>query len=858
MAQASFELLGDDGRSHHNAWQEDVQSDVANRQLLRIAIAKDGGLVDERERHVIGVGKDLYAKRDSGKMRGKKLRLNNSSLVRGEVFRTQVEGGHGGVSTALFGYASCEVRGASLDEMVAYLMDIRSNFLVKHEWNFKGVASDKIIEVVNSHHFIYHYKTTPSPPFQARDFVSRMVWEKQSSDRYILGFHPTDHDDALPTPDVVRATSTRIFRITATRSNLIKVELVFTLDLAGSIPTYIVEHIAIPQSINAVQRVQKYFLQIKSSADLSEEDGTMLGYLLIDEVRVSGLDFALWKFFYRSTALRDLAASYPWFQAFLRRLIENKVRAGTNNSVAAPLESITEKDAKHIASLFAVLLLSNVTSDAALDEFIHSCDAMKQLDETSTVFRPLLNGIAKRLLEGAHWGQNSRIATGATVSILDMASDVYMVYQYSATGQTTAAISVLCILAVSTVVQMLIVYLQNKRRGWGIIIREFILVFSCLKPAVDAYRVIRGGDVDPLLVLEPLQEVAFCKFAELGSEAVPAGVLQMSVLVTSSKMTPAALASILLSACSAGLTSATMSYDYDTSPTKRRDAPSMYGMVPDRGRGLVFFSMVVISMMQMMSKGLAVALLSLTNTTWIGIWFGAEYGLYLAYKMARKDIVFFVPGLTGAVKYTVAFLERIVVKLINDFSGVMLHRNPYEMGGVAFSLNAILSQAGCWVAAWLFISYYTGPKNLAGTTIYTALGVLFVTWVIGITLFFCKIKRAYWSTFYSTRTGSQQCMSYFIENEDDATRSITLRNHTDLWKGIEPDVMDWTLKNWRRWEREMPAWFTENWKEKVPDKMIPKAALDELNARAGGERRRSSFFKNNPPPAGLSENVLHR
>ena len=178
------------------------------------------------------------------------------------------------------------------------------------------------------------------------------------------------------------------------------------------------------------------------------------------------------------------------------------------------------------------------------------------------------------------------------------------------------------------------------------------------------------------------------------------------------------------------------------------------------------------------------------------------------------------------------------------------------MGGFYYSTNVILSQAGCWVAAALYSSCYVGPAtrtNDDGTTsayslkmqdatIYAVLGALLCTWLLSVFLFFFKIKRKYWVTFYSTRTGCQQAMSYFLEHKDDATKSIVFGNHPDLYKKIKREVQDWTLANWHKWEKETPDWFTETFKESVPDHFIPEMSLEELNKKAGGERRRSSAF----------------
>ena len=81
-----------------------------------------------------------------------------------------------------------------------------------------------------------------------------------------------------------------------------------------------------------------------------------------------------------------------------------------------------------------------------------------------------------------------------------------------------------------------------------------------------------------------------------------------------------------------------------------------------------------------------------------------------------------------------------------------------------------------------------------------------------------------------------------MKNTCTRAASLVFRKHTDLWKKIEHEVEEWTLANWHKWEKEKPEWFTEHFKESVPDHMIPKTALEGLHKKAGGERRRSSAF----------------
>ena len=206
---------------------------------------------------------------------------------------------------------------------------------------------------------------------------------------------------------------------------------------------------------------------------------------------------------------------------------------------------------------------------------------------------------------------------------------------------------------------------------------ELLLVVSCVKPGVDAYRVIRGGERDPLLNMDPMAEMALSKGAEVVFEAIPSGVFQLGNFLSTETKTTAALVSLLMSAASTGYASATLSYDFDTSVAKRRVSPDMYGMVPDEGRGVVFLLMFLLATLQMVSKVFAVALLSLTNSTWLAIWLGSDIGMFFLYKVVRRDFVYCLRGLSGGVKYTLAFITRLGNKVIVDFTGVIFCRNPY-------------------------------------------------------------------------------------------------------------------------------------------------------------------------------------
>ena len=77
----------------------------------------------------------------------------------------------------------------------------------------------------------------------------------------------------------------------------------------------------------------------------------------------------------------------------------------------------------------------------------------------------------------------------------------------------------------------------------------------------------------------------------------------------------AALGSIIVSACTTGFTAATISFDFDVSPNRRRDEPAFYGYIPDSAgrRTAIFFCMIMNGALLLLLRTLSTALLAMVN-----------------------------------------------------------------------------------------------------------------------------------------------------------------------------------------------------------------------------------------------------
>jgi hypothetical protein len=97
-------------------------------------------------------------------------------------------------------------------------------------------------------------------------------------------------------------------------------------------------------------------------------------------------------------------------------------------------------------------------------------------------------------------------------------------------------------------------------------------------------------------------------------------VLQLAALIreaskADSEISKVALGSIIVSACTTGFTAATISFDFDVAPQRRRDEPSFYGYVPDSAgrRTAIFFCMIMNGALLLLLRSVSTALLAMVD-----------------------------------------------------------------------------------------------------------------------------------------------------------------------------------------------------------------------------------------------------
>jgi hypothetical protein len=101
-------------------------------------------------------------------------------------------------------------------------------------------------------------------------------------------------------------------------------------------------------------------------------------------------------------------------------------------------------------------------------------------------------------------------------------------------------------------------------------------------------------------------------------------------------------------------------YDIDTDPTKRKKDPKFYGYIPDTTskRALVFALLFLYHTVWTLGKTFSMAVLAQANWLWLVVYLFSDHSGLILYKLARGDLIFWLPGLGWPVSVLARFKVR--------------------------------------------------------------------------------------------------------------------------------------------------------------------------------------------------------
>jgi hypothetical protein len=141
----------------------------------------------------------------------------------------------------------------------------------------------------------------------------------------------------------------------------------------------------------------------------------------------------------------------------------------------------------------------------------------------------------------------------------------------------------------------------------------------------------------------------------------------VAFLLDGGDWTTLAVASVLLSCISTAFTVTTIDFDLDTNKGRRSRNPEFYGYIPDTSAGqfIVFALLFVYHSAHTLGNTFSMAMLAQTSWVWLAVYLLADHCGLILYKLARGDLVYWIPGLG----VSLSMLARSMVKVIVDFTG---------------------------------------------------------------------------------------------------------------------------------------------------------------------------------------------
>ncbi len=133
-------------------------------------------------------------------------------------------------------------------------------------------------------------------------------------------------------------------------------------------------------------------------------------------------------------------------------------------------------------------------------------------------------------------------------------------------------------------------------------------------------------------------------------------------------------------------------------------------------------------------------------------------------------------------------------------------------------------------------------------------GTLTAVWAISYGILLLTMDRKYVSTFFSTQTGRDCVMNYFLHNDgNDESRAWIFFSNQELWRPIRAQVLAWVRLRFRIWKQTNPAWFTQALIASIPTDMLPPRDANRLEAQAQAQGRRHSSIHD--PDASLARRL---
>ena len=668
------------------SFDKSVEIDKGEREKFCGVVKAEKEKYDENEEEALKEGLKMFSHFEG--LRATTVKMGSPITIS----KVALEAG----DSAAWGWAYGIVRADAI-EILAYLQDTMRR---------AGMRADDIEKTVdempnNHNRLIYNKKRTPKG-IDDRDFLGRQMWRAVGGhDKFEIVTVPEESMKRSSLPGVARGKYPSAWKVVGggdgdSRS---RVEYVVRPDWGGDVPSWI-SNLFVKGNLARVTEVQDYFQGLCRLLEYDEKDGAAVGERFMIKmkeerekrkgqnkyhIRVSSI-------VNKHVALKELTAMYPWFPSLVEGMLQNWLVDPV--VIRTKLDNLSSKEAYTIGKTFALALFDRQAAGPAVDMFCNEYVSLVELTKKQRFFEAMAVKIGQRKLEQAPWGLIFKVGTGAVLGVLDVATDIYAIINFTMQGQHEFAKAVVAMVSVSMVIQVLMVYANGSKRGVRHVFKEALVVFTGFKSAVDAFRVISGvkAGVDDLV--EPLFESILSKVVEVVTESIPSALVQIYAVLASSDdgVQTASIMSIVISIATIAFATKTNCFDFYLDTVRLAHAPDFYGYNPNTSgkRTVVFFSMLFFTACHVWVRLLGIALLAVVNPTTTAVVLAGDMLFFLLFKIARNDLRYWL-RLDEVLSWVTTIVIRVVTKLMVDFTVMVQLRRTYERPSISQACSAYLT-----------------------------------------------------------------------------------------------------------------------------------------------------------------------
>ena len=230
----------------------------------------------------------------------------------------------------------------------------------------------------------------------------------------------------------------------------------------------------------------------------------------------------------RYSALSEYSGLNPWFPSLVRGLLSNWINyLKEEKVVTSKLDNLSNSEAFAIGKSFAKALDMSTSATTGCDFWQKQYPAMVELCARDKFVLPMVVAIGQRKMIEAPWGLILRVAVGAILSTLDIATDITSIHLFYEQERYSFALATLGMILLCMLLQTTMAFVQYRRRGWRKKLTEVLYIVLSVKPLVDAFEIARGTLRHDLDDFDPKLSILVSKVFEMFAESIPASVVQI-------------------------------------------------------------------------------------------------------------------------------------------------------------------------------------------------------------------------------------------------------------------------------------------------------------------------------------------